>query len=53
MLKSGDLMLFFHVYLLKSQKYNPTKYCLAKIMKLSTDKVLVTIIYNLISWGKE
>ena len=38
MLKSRNLVPSFHVYLLNSRKYNPAKYCLAKIAKLSTNK---------------
>ena len=38
-LESRNLMPFFHIYVLKSRKYDPAKYCLLKIAKLSTNKV--------------
>ena len=38
-LESRNLMPFFHIYVLKSRKYNPAKYYVLKIAKLSTNKV--------------
>ena len=38
-LKSQNLIPYFYVYLLKLWEQNPAKYCLAKIVKLSTFKI--------------
>ena len=43
-LESRNLMPFFHIYVLKSRKYNPAKYCVLKIAKLSTNKVRASLI---------
>ena len=40
MLKSQNLVPFFHVYSLKLQKLNPVKHCLTKIVKLSTCEIM-------------
>ena len=47
MLKS--LNAFFYICLLKLRKKKPTKYCLAKIAKLSTKKVKSILVPRLIT----
>ena len=38
-LKSRNLIPYFYIYLLKLREQNPAKYCVAKIVKLSTCKI--------------
>ena len=57
MLELWKFMFFFHIFLFKSWQWNPAKYCLTKIAKLCTNRVvpwestmLFTIITNTWVW---